>query len=203
MPRIPLFDPEHCSPQQRQVYEAIVSGPRGRLVGPLRAVLLIPELADRWQKLGEQLRYHTALPKRCTELAIVTVARRWNSQVEWLIHAQAAKTAGVPDAVMSALQVGAAPELDDEIDAEVYEFTRQLLMDGNVEDALHARLVARFGATGVVELTAVIGYYTLVSMMLNAQDIPTPNGEPPPLQPVSVSKREGLLTPLPPAKKKN
>lgn len=201
MPRIPLFDPEHCSPQQRQVHDAIVSGPRGRLVGPLRAVLLIPELADRWQKFGEQLRYNTALPKRCTELAIITVARRWNSQVEWLIHAQAAKVAGVPDAVMAAVQVGDAPEFDDEVDADVYEFTRQLLMDGDTNDSLHARLVECFGADGVVELTAVIGYYTMVSMMLNAQAVPTPNGESPPLHPVTIAKTDGLLTPLPARKK--
>lgn len=201
MPRIPLFDPEQASPQQRDVYEAIVSGPRGRLVGPLRAVLLIPELADRWQKFGEQLRYNTALPKRCTELAIITVARRWNSQVEWLIHAQAAQLAGVPDEVMNAIKIGAAPEFADETDAMVYEYTRQLLMDGDVDDALHARIVERWGATGAVELTSVIGYYTMVSMMLNAQAIPTPDNAPPPLQPVLDPAGGSLLTRLPRAKK--
>jgi 4-carboxymuconolactone decarboxylase len=83
------------TPEQRRIYESIVNGPRGTLVGPLRAALHRPELADKWQQLGELLRYRTSLPPHISEIAILVTARRWNSQVEWHMHAIAAAKAGV------------------------------------------------------------------------------------------------------------
>src|SRR3546814_8522453 len=74
------------NPAQRAVYEAIVSGPRGGLVGPLRAALHNPELADKWQRFGELLRFRTSLTKRHSELAILVTARVWNCSFEWFQH---------------------------------------------------------------------------------------------------------------------
>ena len=190
-PRITLFDPGTMSEAQREVYEAIINGPRGRLVGPLRAVLLVPELAMLWSRFGEHLRFSTSIPQRNKELAILVTARRWNSQVEWEIHASDALAAGVPPAIIDAIRVGELPALDDEADAEVYEFARQLLETGDVDDGVHAAITARWSEAGAVELTAVIGYYSMVSLMLNAQGIPTLNGTQP-LQP--LCQASGLST---------
>ena len=79
MPRIPLVSPDALTDDQRRVYERIVAGPRKVIVGPLRAALHIPELADRWQQLGEILRFRTSISPRLNELAILVTARRWNS----------------------------------------------------------------------------------------------------------------------------
>ncbi len=92
--RVPLFSPDSMTPEQERVYRAVVDGPRGTVVGPLRAALHRPELADRWQRFGEILRFGTSLPAWATELAIVVTARRWNSQLEWHVHARAAASAG-------------------------------------------------------------------------------------------------------------
>ncbi|SIT12722.1 carboxymuconolactone decarboxylase family protein [Achromobacter sp. MFA1 R4] len=181
MSRIPLPDPDSMTDDQKRVYEQIISGPRGRLVGPLRAALHSPELAERWQALGALLRFGTSLPPRVSELAIVVTARRWNSQIEWHIHAQAARAAGIADAVLDAIQARATPVFDNRDDEVVYEFARQLQETGQVEPALYAQAVERWAAVGVVELTAVIGYYTMVSMTLNAHEIPMPDDAPPPL----------------------
>ncbi|MEN4920593.1 carboxymuconolactone decarboxylase family protein [Achromobacter spanius] len=181
MSRIPLPDPDSMTDDQKRVYEKIVSGPRGRLVGPLRAALHSPELAERWQALGALLRFGTSLPPRVSELAIVVTARRWNSQIEWHIHAQAARAAGIADAVLDAIQARATPVFDNRDDEVVYEFARQIQETGQVEPALYAQAVERWAAVGVVELTAVIGYYTMVSMTLNAHEIPMPDEAPPPL----------------------
>ncbi|WP_332610143.1 carboxymuconolactone decarboxylase family protein [Achromobacter sp. ESBL13] len=181
MSRIPLPSPDSMTDDQKRVYEKIVSGPRGRLVGPLRAALHSPELAERWQALGALLRFGTSLPPRVSELAIVVTARRWNSQIEWHIHAQAARAAGIADAVLDAIQARKAPAFDTRDDEVVYEFSRQLQETGQVDPALYAEAVARWQAVGVVELTAVIGYYTMVSMTLNAHDIPMPDEAPAPL----------------------
>ncbi|UAN00773.1 carboxymuconolactone decarboxylase family protein [Achromobacter mucicolens] len=181
MSRIPLPTPDTMTDDQKRVYEKIVSGPRGRLVGPLRAALHSPELAERWQALGALLRFGTSLAPRVSELAIVVTARRWNSQIEWHIHAQAARAAGISDAVLDAIQARETPVFDNADDAVVYEFARQIQETGQVDPDLYAQAVARWGAVGVVELTAVIGYYTMVSMTLNAHEIPMPDDAPPPL----------------------
>ncbi|KXJ65703.1 carboxymuconolactone decarboxylase [Achromobacter xylosoxidans] len=181
MSRIPLPTPDTMTDDQKRVYEKIVSGPRGRLVGPLRAALHSPELAERWQALGALLRFGTSLAPRVSELAIVVTARRWNSQIEWHIHAQAARAAGIPDAVLDAIQARETPVFDNADDAVVYEFARQIQETGQVEPDLYEQAVARWAAVGVVELTAVIGYYTMVSMTLNAHEIPMPDDAPPPL----------------------
>src|SRR5436190_14744346 len=93
--RIPLPSPETMTPEQRRVYDAIVSGPRKTLVGPLRAALHIPELADKWQQFGELLRYRTSLAPRLSELAILVTAKHCHCQLEWLIHEQMARKAGL------------------------------------------------------------------------------------------------------------
>lgn len=181
MSRIPLPTVESMNAEQRAVYDNIVSGPRGRLVGPLRAVLHNPELAERWQRLGEILRFGTILPPKLNELAILVTARRWNSQIEWFIHAQAAEKAGLSSSVIEAMKEGRVPEFQDEAQAVVYEYGRQLQAHGTVDEQTYARAVALWGAVGVVELTAVIGYYTMVSMTLNVHEIPMPDGETGPL----------------------
>src|SRR5205085_11856342 len=98
MPRLRLPSVAEMTPEQRDVHDEVVSGVRGRLVGPLRAVIHSPDLARRWSRLGEYLRFSTCLPKKLNELAIIVTGRRWNSQLEFHIHAEAAKAAGLDPA---------------------------------------------------------------------------------------------------------
>ncbi len=194
MARLHLPSAEEMTPEQRSVHDEVVSGVRGRLVGPLRAVIHSPDLARRWSRLGEYLRFSTCLPKKLNELAIIVTGRRWNSQLEFLIHAEAAIAAGLDPACVEAIRVGKAPAFADEAEAEVYEFARLLQQTGNVDEPVHAAVTKRWGARGVVELTGVIGYYTMVSMTLNAHEIPIPEGAKAPL---SSLNGNGLTT-LPP-----
>ncbi len=195
--RIPLPDPAEMNAAQRRVHDAIIAGPRGTLIGPLRAAIHNPDLAERWSALGEVLRYRTSLPKRLSELAIVVTGRRWTSQIEWWVHAKAAADAGLPAAILDAIRDGKAPDFTEADDALVYEFAAALQQTGQVPRALYDRAAARFGVAGVVELTALIGYYTMVSMTLNAHEIPLPEGVAPPL----TAPSEGGLHKLPTTEK--
>jgi 4-carboxymuconolactone decarboxylase len=56
----------------------------------------------------------------------------------------------------------------------VYEFARQLVAGGRVDDATYAGAVELLGNQGVVELVSLCGYYTLVSFILNAFTVPLP-----------------------------
>jgi 4-carboxymuconolactone decarboxylase len=196
MSRIALPTPEQMTPAQRDVYDAVVSGPRGQMVGPLRAVIHSPDLAERWSALGEFLRYATCLPPKLNELAIIATGRRWNSQIEFHVHAEAARAAGLDPALIEAIRLGKAPTFALRDEYEVYEFARHLHESGTAPDADYHAIEQRWGAKGVVELTAVIGYYTMVSMTLNVHEIPLADGVEPPLAPVSGPG----LTVLPPAR---
>ena len=193
LPRISFPAPETMNPEQRAVYDDIVGGRRARLVGPLRAALHNPALADRWQKLGALLRFGTSIAPRQSELAILVTARRWNSQLEWHIHAADGLAAGLPQAVIDAVLVAAAPDFDDARDAAVYEYTRQLLQHGTTDDAIYRQALALFGEAGTVELTAIVGYYSMVALTLNAHHIPLPDEDiEPPLRPAGAHRPDQL-----------
>ena len=173
-PRIPLPGPEDMNEAQKAVYDKVVSGPRGRLVGPLRAALHNPSLADSWQALGQVLRYETSLPPNLNELAILVSARHWNSELEWTIHASAARKAGLDEPIIEAIRVCEMPAFGHEEEREIYEFSREILENGKVTDAVYAAVLNRWGALGAVELAALVGYYSMVAMTLNAHRIPLP-----------------------------
>lgn len=174
--RIPLLTREEMNPQQQELYDAVVSGPRGEMIGPLRAAIHSPELAALWSGFGEFLRFRTSLPKRLNELAIIVTGRRWTSQVEWWVHARACAAAGVPQPAIDAIRTLRSPHFSEPADFEVYEFTRLLQHTGQVPAAVYAAVRDRWGTRGVVELGAVIGYYTMVCMTLNAHELPLPAG---------------------------
>ncbi|MHB9880393.1 carboxymuconolactone decarboxylase family protein [Pacificimonas sp. ICDLI1SI03] len=174
MPRIPLPTLETMNPAQRKVHDAIVSGPRGLIVGPLRAALHNPELADIWQKFGAQLRYNTVLEARHSELAILVTARACACAFEWVQHEQQAVNAGVPLALIEAIRRDVPVEIADAKDRAIFEYAAELHREKTVSDKVHRAVRDVYGVTGVVELTALIGYYTLVAMTLNAHDFDLP-----------------------------
>src|SRR5438270_13753464 len=78
--RFPQLKPEAMTPAQKTVAEAIASGPRKSLGGPFNAWLRSPELADRLQRVGEHLRFHSSVPRKLNEFAILITARAWNAE---------------------------------------------------------------------------------------------------------------------------
>lgn len=177
--RVPLLTVDEMSADQRALYDEVVSGPRGEMIGPLRAALHSPELAVRWSRLGEFLRFSTCLPKRLNELAIIVTARRWSAQVEWWVHARVGIEAGLPEEIVDAILELRAPAFDDADGYEVYEFARLAQHHGRIPDAVYEAVANRWGTRGVVELSAVIGYYTMVALTLNIHELPLPDGSVP------------------------
>jgi len=181
MPRIPLFPLPNMTPEQQAVVDAIVKGPRGVLRGPLRAALYRAELADKWQKLGELLRYRTSLIPRLSELAILVTARHWDSQFEWFAHEPIAAAAGVGPSVIEGIRRGAVPVFEHADEAAVYHYVLELLECHVSSDRRYQSVLELLKPVGIVELTALIGYYSMVALTLNAHEIPLPEGTPPPL----------------------
>lgn len=176
MPRIPLFPQENMDPAQRAVLDKILSGPRGRIQGPLRAALHNPELADRWQALGALLRYGTSLPPRLSEIAILVTGRACRSPFEWYAHRLEGEKAGIEPAILEDLLAQREPPGMSDDDRVVWRYAVELNRDKSVSDGTYAAALARLGTRAVVELTALIGYYTMVAMTLNCHEIPLPDG---------------------------
>ena len=182
MPRIPLINsPDGLSPDQQRVLAAVVSGPRGKIQGPLMAALHNAELADKWQQLGAVLRYKTCLPARLSELAIIATARAWDCQLEWNIHEKIAREAGVEPAIVEAIRTGSRPDGADAEALEIVDFVTELQRDKRVSQLAYDKVLTRWGINGVVDLTALTGYYSMVAMTLNAHEFPLPEGASRPL----------------------
>ena len=181
--RISDIAPDEMTPAQRRVAAAATAGKRGHVPAPLRAWLHSPEMGDRAQRLGEFLRYDTSLGPALSELAILVTARFWTAQYEWYAHKSEGLKAGIDPAVIDAIAARRAPALADPKAQAVYDYATTLHERREVPDAVHAAAVAALGEAGVVELVGLLGYYTLVSMTLNAFHIGLPDGEQPELAP--------------------
>ncbi len=175
MSRLPKLRYDQMTADQQRVHDEIKAGPRGKVVGPLKVWLYSPDLADRAQRLGAFVRYHSTLPPELSELAILVTARLWQANFEWHAHVGPARSAGIPDAVIEAVRLGAEPALEDAKACAVYTVARELNETRGLSDATYAKAEAALGRQGVVDLVGILGYYTLVSMTLKAFDISSPD----------------------------
>ena len=175
MTRIPALLPENMTDHQKQVYDTIVSGPRGAVRGPLAVWLNRPELAESAQALGRYCRFDSSLPPRLSELAILTTARFWSSQFEWTAHKPIALNAGLSPAVIEAIRTNQEPDFEHEDEAVVYAFSKMLHNKHHIDSTLYEQAIALLGEEAIVDLTGILGYYTLISMTINVFEVPVPD----------------------------
>ena len=169
----PLAD-EQLSEAQRKAARAIVDGPRGALYGPFVPLLRSPELMEHAQRMGEYLRYRSALGTRLSELAILVTARQWDQQVEWAIHAPLAAQSGIAQEAIDAIALRRRPGEMFEDEAVVHDFCIELHQHKRVSDATYAEALALWGEHGVVDLMGICGYYTFLSMVMNGAQTAVP-----------------------------
>lgn len=170
--RLPLPDAAHMNAEQRAAAQALIDGPRKGVYGPFLPLLRSPALLDRVAKMGEYLRFASVLPAPVRELAICAVARHVGNQFEWTMHAPLAVQAGVAPAAIEALRLGARPrELRGDQETAL-DFARELLQTHGTSDPTYAAALQAFGEQGVVELATLIGYFGMVSWVMNVARTP-------------------------------
>ena len=113
------------------------------------------------------------------EVAILVEAREWRAEFEWWAHVRLARRAGVGAEVIAAIQDEREPVFSDAGEEIAWRFSRELLTRRRVSAATYRAARERFGENGVMELVTLLGYYTLVSMTLNAFEVPLPEGQAP------------------------
>ena len=175
---------DKLTPEQKTMVEHLFAGERGGMNGPFNVTLRSPEMGDLAQRLGAQLRFHSSLPNKLNELAIIMTARFWNAQYEWSAHKRNALKEGLSPAVVDAIATGKRPTGMQPDEEAIYNFGNELLKNRDVSDASFKAVVEKFGERGAVDLTGVMGYYCFVSMMLNIDRYPLADGEKPELKPL-------------------
>lgn len=190
-PRLPALNPDDLDHEQRDVYEAIVGGPRpknvfsfvddeGRLLGPFNAMLYSPVVGGPLQELGTALRFRTSFTKREREIATLVVAAAYHSDYEWYAHERIGRQAGLTDAELTALRTGADPVLADARERIVHAASHTLAADGDLSAPMFAEATATLGRAAVVELVTLVGYYTALAMQLRVFRVGVPGGAPVP-----------------------
>jgi len=174
MSRLPTLSIEEMSAEQIEVRNSIISGTRGMMGGPFNPLLYSPELTRRVEQLGVFVRYQCSIPERQRELAICVIAAHWHADFEWYIHAPLTLKQGVSESILKSIGKGETPSFNDSTDATVHAFTTELIRTGHVSDDTYRTTVAIFGEKGTVDLTGLLGYYTLLAMTLNAFEVEVP-----------------------------
>lgn len=159
------------TPEQTAVCAETVSGRRGKVPTPMIAWLQNPELARRGQGLGEVLRFGTSLSPAQSELAILVCARHWNCGHVWRSHARHALAAGIDEDTLGKLADGDVDAGLGDMERLVVEIATKLLATHRIEDGLYRRAIADLGEAGLVELVALVGYYGLVALTVNAFEL--------------------------------
>jgi 4-carboxymuconolactone decarboxylase len=179
--RMPPIPTDKMTDAQKKSAAELIAGPRGSLVGPFLPLLRSPEFMSRLQKTGEYLRYNTKLGSNVSEFIILMTARHWTQQFEWDTHEPLAEKAGVKPEIVSAIAEGRRPTGMSAEEEIVHSFCTELFQRQSVSDGTYKLAVNRFGEQGVIDITGLCGYYTMLGMILNVARTPLPAGKTPPL----------------------
>jgi 4-carboxymuconolactone decarboxylase len=180
VPRVPVLTENQLTTVQRALLDSIRSGPRGGSItirGPFAVFLHAPAFGELAQSLGGHCRYQTAVPPRLSEFAILATAKLWRAQYEWYAHVPQAERAGVKTATIRDLHKGRVPKSAPKDERAIYDFVQELYKTRRVSDKTFKRVSAILGDATTVEFVGILGYYGLISMILNVFRMSPPEGE--------------------------
>jgi 4-carboxymuconolactone decarboxylase len=179
--RVSILAEDQLSPVQRALLDSIRSGPRGAsttIRGPFAVFLHAPAFGELAQQLGGYCRFKTAVPPRLSEFAILATAKLWQAQYEWFAHVPMAERAGVAKETIRDLYRGRVPTSAPKDERAIYDFIQELYKTRRVSDKNFKRVSAILGDAATIELVGILGYYVLISMILNVFRMSPPEGEP-------------------------
>lgn len=179
---------EDATPEQKEVWDTLIASrgnpatliaPDGGLAGPFNAMVSSPGIGKRVGALGAKIRFENAVDNRLLELAICTVGAHWQSNFEFWAHGRMAIDAGIEPSIIDAMAAGDTPSFVHDDEACIYDFANQLVKTGRVDQARFDETHTIVGEPGIFDLISAIGYYCMISLTLNALEVPLPPGETP------------------------
>lgn len=175
MARLPhITSKDQLPAKDHATFDSIVAS-RGAVAGPFLMFMHSPEVAGRVAHLGAYVRFEGELDMKIRVLAAMTVAREFEAMYVWGAQTGGARRQGVPEATIDAIRENHSRGVPQE-DADIIEFTRQLLRKHRADEALFKKLQARLGNDQLIQLTTAIGYYTMLGMTVNACELEAAQG---------------------------
>jgi nitroreductase/alkylhydroperoxidase family enzyme len=204
-PRLVPLRPEQLDAGQRRLYDAVLASPRGQggarrfiqrqdgtLTGPFDAWLRSPVLGEHLERVGMALRTDTVLPAAARETAVLVVARAWGADFEWWVHGLVARREGVPEAAIDAIGHGRRPRFEDAACQAAHDVAHELVERRSLDSATLERAREALGERALVEVATLVGFYQLVSGILESFHPPGPSAELPVVGVPSPSSRAGI-----------
>jgi len=175
--RLPTIPPAQYTPDQAQAAADFEVARKGPVFGPFEPLMHSPQVMTLSRSMGDYLRYKSAIGNTMSELVILITAREWTQDFEWWFHYPLALKAGISKEVADAIADGRRPVNMSADEDMVYNYATELMKNKRVSDSTFQRVKDRFGTKGVVDLTGIAGYYTLLAMQLNSAQYKLPEGQ--------------------------
>ena len=182
--RMPPIPESRMTAEQKAAFEEFKRvRQRTEITGPFVPLLRSPEMLSRARNVGDHARYNTVLPPRLSEMVILITARHWTQNYEWAAHAPIAEREGLSPDVIAAIADGRRPESMADDEAVLYDFCTELFHTRGVSDPTYARMVSEFEEIGVIDTIGIMGYYSMLAMVMNTARTPLREGQTPGLKP--------------------
>ncbi|MFZ6654333.1 carboxymuconolactone decarboxylase family protein [Undibacterium sp. TJN19] len=172
--RLPTIPPAQYSDEQKRAAEDFLAARKVPVFGPFEPLMHSPQVMSQARAMGDYLRYQSALGTTLSELVILITAREWSQDYEWHVHYPIAIKAGIKPELAAAIADGRRPVGMTDDEEIVYEFSTELHKNKRVSERSYERAEKRFGKKGVVDLTGINAYYTLLAMQMNVAEYQIP-----------------------------
>ncbi len=184
MTRISQISRDQVAEQHRRAFDEVAAAPGGIGSGPTSILKSSPEMAKRAMHLSDYLLNESILPKKVQELAMLTAARSMDCQYIWNAHAASGRREGLSDALVDALRdKQPLPSLAAD-EAAVLNLGMAFFKTHKVSQETFQAAVDQFGRQGFAELTALMGYYAMLSFNANAVELDLPSEMSEPVLPI-------------------
>jgi 4-carboxymuconolactone decarboxylase len=172
--RLPTIPPDQYNEEQKKAADEFLAARKTAVFGPFEPLMYSPQVMTQARATGDYLRYHSSIGNTLSELVILITAREWSQDYEWYVHYPIALKAGIRKEVADAIADGRRPSGMSEDEEIIYDFSTELHKNKRVSDKTFERAEKRFGKRGVVDLTGINAYYTLLAMQMNVAQYQTP-----------------------------
>ena len=170
MAKLPLVTVDELAPDARHVYDRI-EATRGSVLNLFRALLNSPKAAEAVAGLGEYLRYGSSLDPAARETAILSVAKETGNAYEWAHHEPEARRAGVSDEAIESIRSGRGPMGIPAKEGIFVQAARELVRNGALTDRTFQAIEHLLGPQQTVDLIVLVGYYSLLNMVLSTLEV--------------------------------
>jgi alkylhydroperoxidase family enzyme len=185
--RLPFLAPEECDPDQKRLYDAIVSAMGGgavmphvwmlegkQLNGPFNALVHYPDIGTDFYALQRTVLRQGGLSRSASELLILATVGRARAAYGIYAHIKLGLAAGLSQEKIDAVLAGTRPPDLTEEESVVYDLATAILDGGSVPEGVYQKAKEFLGEKGYMAVIAKVGLFQFIGTILNAYDEPAP-----------------------------